>query len=386
MAIVFSKTHFPQSKQLTTMNRVFLLVAILGTFLSYSVINAVDTTETCDADGVCTDTNPATAAAPTKLDVEIGVSRYANAEGKPAEAVEDCFDRHDKCKQFASQGECENNPGWMIIHCSVSCDACHLRTLAARCGRENLNTTDTGFLVPGKLNQMFERVDKELRGRYKVNILSHDPWIMTIDDFMTAEETEAIITATGKNWERSTDTGQTNKYGETGRKLSSSRTSSNAWCRADCEANPLVKSVINKIVDVTTIPYENYESFQVLQYELGQYYRAHHDTGPSQMSLTCGQRILTFFLYLSDVEEGGETSFPKLNLAVKPKRGKAVFWPGVMNDSPTTIDHRTLHEAKPVIKGVKYAANSCKSSVVILPCLVLYIHVTPCDAMRYVVL
>jgi len=31
-----------------------------------------------------------------------------------------------------------------------------------------------------------------------------------------------------------------------------------------------------------------------------------------QNGLVCGPRILTFFLYLSDVEEGGETSFSLL--------------------------------------------------------------------------
>jgi hypothetical protein len=41
--------------------------------------------------------------------------------------------------------------------------------------------------------------------------------------------------------------------------------------------------------------------------------QAHHDTGASQFGLACGQRILTFFLYLSDVEEGGETAFPLLS-------------------------------------------------------------------------
>jgi hypothetical protein len=38
--------------------------------------------------------------------------------------------------------------------------------------------------------------------------------------------------------------------------------------------------------------------------------------------MPAGPRILTFFLYLSDVEEGGETSFPYLDIAIKPKKGE----------------------------------------------------------------
>jgi hypothetical protein len=209
------------------MKLLLLVTALLGVTLSSSGVFAADKTQTCDADGVCT-TNLAgtqTTSTPVSEGEEekkaIGVSRYANSEGKPVEAVEDCFDRHESCEVFANQGECTKNPGWMIIHCSVSCDACHLRSSQARCGRENLNTTDTGFLVPGKLNQMFERVDKELRSKYKVNVLSYDPWVVTIDDFVTDAEADALISVVGDKWERSTDTGSMNKYGETGRKLSS---------------------------------------------------------------------------------------------------------------------------------------------------------------------
>ncbi len=77
-----------------------------------------------------------------------------------------------------------------------------------------------------------------------------------------------------------------------------------------------------------------------------------------QIHLSCGPRILTFFLYLSDVEEGGETAFPQLNIAVRPRKGSALLWPSTMSDNLMQQDPRTNHEARPVIKGVKYAANS----------------------------
>ena len=68
-------------------------------------------------------------------------------------------------------------------------------------------------------------------------------------------------------------------------------------------------------------------------------------------------RILTVFLYLSDVEEGGGTHFNIQNITVKPKMGRAVIWPSVLDRDPNRKDFRTDHEALPVIKGVKYAAN-----------------------------
>lgn len=204
---------------------------------------------------------------------------------------------------------------------------------------------------------MFETIEEHFGSMYKIEVLSRDPWVVIFDDFLTDAETKALITNVDE-WEASTDTGATNEFGETGRVLSQGRTSSNAWCQWSCEDHPDVKSIVAKIENVTTIPKANYESFQILRYELGQKYVVHHDSSAEDNLLACGPRILTFFLYLSDVEEGGETSFPELNLQVKPKKGRAVLWPSVMDDDLTKIDMRTLHEAKSVIKGRKFAANS----------------------------
>lgn len=43
---------------------------------------------------------------------------------------------------------------------------------------------------------------------------------------------------------------------------------------------------------------------------------------------------------------------------VKPKKGRALLWPSTMDSDPTEMDQRTFHEAKPVIKGRKFAANA----------------------------
>jgi hypothetical protein len=78
--------------------------------------------------------------------------------------------------------------------------------------------------------------------------------------------------------------------------------------------------------------------------------------------LACGPRIYTVFVYLNDVEEGGGTNFPDAfghddGVTVQPKRGRIAMWPSVMNDNVRAQDPRTVHQALPVEKGVKYGAN-----------------------------
>lgn len=85
--------------------------------------------------------------------------------------------------------------------------------------------------------------------------------------------------------------------------------------------------------------------------------RVHHDFIPHQIERQCGPRILTFFIYLSDVEKGGGTNFPQLDITVMPKKGSALLWPSVYDSDPMKKDNRFLHQALPVEEGVKYAVN-----------------------------
>ena len=76
---------------------------------------------------------------------------------------------------------------------------------------------------------------------------------------------------------------------------------------------------------------------------------------------TVGIRIMTAFIYLNTVEDGGGTNFPLVhNLTVQPKRGRVLIWPNVLDSSPDDKDWRMIHQALPVQGDgdvVKYAAN-----------------------------
>jgi prolyl 4-hydroxylase len=65
------------------------------------------------------------------------------------------------------------------------------------------------------------------------------------------------------------------------------------------------------------------------RFELSHDYIGHHVVRQE------GPRILTFYLYLNEVEAGGGTEFGKLGLVVTPKTGRAVLWPSVLNADPS---------------------------------------------------
>ena len=68
---------------------------------------------------------------------------------------------------------------------------------------------------------------------------------------------------------------------------------------------------------------------------------------------------MTLFMYLNNVDEGGETEFPRLSPPIKvtPKNGMVLLWANVLDSDPHKEDERMWHQALPVVKGVKHAAN-----------------------------
>ena len=342
-------------KDTTIITTLYFIVA--GVVIVFSILTAYIAGKQASKSSIsnnnqCSPDDVKCIAAKATAKVPIG----ANPDGKPREVEKDCIDRHQQCENFARNGECKKNPGWMIVNCARSCKSCHLRDPKVRCTREFLAMDPYPVYKPGDMNRMFESITSKYGNKYNISILSTEPWVVVFENFLSDQEINALIT-TQRKWERSTDTGLTNEFGETGRILSAGRTSSNSWCDKACEAHPEVRKVIQKIEDITFVKSKNYESFQVLRYEVGQHYKVHHDFGHEDVNLACGPRILTFFLYLSDVDEGGETGFPELGIAVKPIKGRAVLWPSVLDDDLNAIDKRTMHEAKPVIKGLKFGAN-----------------------------
>lgn len=118
-----------------------------------------------------------------------------------------------------------------------------------------------------------------------------------------------------------------------------------------------VAELVSGLIDS---PIENFEGMQIVHYNAGEYYKAHHDYFEEntdyydrEMSRG-GQRTWTAYLYLNDVAKGGETHFPEIDFKMKPKLGSMVFWMNCVDGIPIC---NSLHEALPPIGCEKWGAN-----------------------------
>lgn len=197
--------------------------------------------------------------------------------------------------------------------------------------------------------------------------VSWKPRAFLLEGFLTDEECEHLINLALPSITKSSVVNS-----ETGDSFDSQvRTSQGMFLRKS--QDEVIARIERRIATVTHMPVENGESMQVLRYGLNQKYDAHPDyffDEKNKDEAHGGQRAVTFLMYLSTPEEGGETCFPYAEskvsgpgwsncalqgLSVKAIKGNAVLFHDLKPDG-ITEDPRSTHMACPVLKGVKWSA------------------------------
>lgn len=139
----------------------------------------------------------------------------------------------------------------------------------------------------------------------------------------------------------------------------------------------IVDRVVDRVVKVVGFPGGEYaEAVEVNRFGAGEGFEIHYDflgeggLRSSEEFEGC-QRVATGLIYLSDVEEGGETVFVREVefrgrvgdvkegegvLMVKPKRGRVLVWFNV-DVGREEVEWRSWHGGKEVVKGVKEFAT-----------------------------
>lgn len=96
------------------------------------------------------------------------------------------------------------------------------------------------------------------------------------------------------------------------------------------------------------------EDLQLTRYDEGDFFNNHFDffNTDIEVSITNNDRIATAILYITDDYEGGETTFPELNLAIKGKKGELLFfyYPSHLSKNQK---QQTIHSGQLVTKGIK---------------------------------
>ncbi|XP_059633176.1 probable prolyl 4-hydroxylase 3 [Cornus florida] len=209
----------------------------------------------------------------------------------------------------------------------------------------------------------------EVRPEQWTEVLSWEPRAFLYHNFLSKKECEYLMSLAKPHMVKSTVVDS-----KTGRsKDSRVRTSSGMFLKRG--RDKIIRDIEKRIAYFTFIPVEHGEGLQVLHYEVGQKYEPHYDYFADEFNTkNGGQRIATVLMYLSDVEEGGETVFPaakgnissvpwwnelsacgKKGLSVKPKMGDALLFWSMRPDA--TLDPSSLHGGCPVIQGNKWSST-----------------------------
>ena len=126
-------------------------------------------------------------------------------------------------------------------------------------------------------------------------------------------------------------------------------------------ADPFIRMLERRIDDLMGIEASHGEVIQGQRYEPGQEFRAHFDFFNTSAEYwkteqaRGGQRTWTAMGYLSAVEAGGATEFPRAPISVPPQPGALLVWNNMGRDGkPNPL---SMHAGMPVERGVKYVVT-----------------------------
>ncbi|KAL2751859.1 hypothetical protein ACRALDRAFT_1083803 [Sodiomyces alcalophilus JCM 7366] len=216
---------------------------------------------------------------------------------------------------------------------------------------------------------------------YQISILSYDPAIIYIENFVTPFERQHLLRATNGTFARS------NVAGAEGDIVSNARTSSSTTVPSDAVAACIAERA--RQFQGLHMPVTHIEPIQLVRYNVGEQYHFHTDWFNKEATKPGGHadvgrggnRVSSIFAYVSVSDDivGGGTSFPKIKppggdgwcrfiecdndydagVTFRAIEGNAVFWSNLRHDpaGQTIGDVRVLHAGLPVIQGQKVGMN-----------------------------
>mmetsp|Transcript_25481 Transcript_25481/g.38477 ORF Transcript_25481/g.38477 Transcript_25481/m.38477 type:complete len:494 (-) Transcript_25481:153-1634(-) len=286
-----------------------------------------------------------------------------------------CRNNHELCAFWASVGSCEDNLPFMMRECPLVCRYCHTRMLYDKCHKlpksqswmDDTDEEEFSYLWMDKTYASIKSVAKnaELVSSEKKEDITDpvDPWVLKVENFITSNEADAMaqLAKTELEWVPS-DSWQQNRRGSNDGSLRRESTSAfcdNNTCKDDNVYQQIRTRILGLIKDAESHQLE--EPMEFVHYQEMQSFATHHDFNVHDNWNPAGSRVLSFFLCLSDVEEGGSIGFPDLDwLTVPPRKGQLLIWPNVIleKDLKTRRHPDMSSEGLPVTSGEKYGIQT----------------------------
>lgn len=194
-----------------------------------------------------------------------------------------------------------------------------------------------------------------LRSFYEIATpLNEEPLVCLFEDFLEEREIEALLAAAANQMQEALVSAAGSGV------RSDNRSGSNCWVKHSHDR--VISGLAERVAEIVGLPLEQAESLQVIHYGPGQEYAPHYDAWDptTERGRRCmahgGQRLLTCLLYLNEPSAGGNTLFPRLDLEIRPLRGRMLLFHNCHPDS--SIRHPdSLHGGLPVLAGEKWACN-----------------------------
>ena len=237
---------------------------------------------------------------------------------------------------------------------------------------------------------VFDRIER----KFPSNILSRDPLIVLVPNFIEKEEARGLrdltkkklrrLSRTRSKWcftgrlfkKRADDIVGTENWGQLtaaqhgsgGKTLCTSKRlliqafeASNLSAGTSLtllEHSESILTNVNEFLE-TELNLNNTHSSpsQLLFYDHLEEYKSHVDCFPGNVhhDEMINQRVISILIYLNDVPKGGETIFPALNISVRPESGSLLLWSSLDRETISKCMKSTTHLSNPVLRGEKFA-------------------------------
>ncbi|XP_060073637.1 prolyl 4-hydroxylase subunit alpha-1-like [Ylistrum balloti] len=185
----------------------------------------------------------------------------------------------------------------------------------------------------------------------KEEVINYVPRVSRFHDVISDQEISQLMNASKYQLKPASVVGKDGKYTS----VFKTRTGETAWIHPSEE---IAIRLDRRVTLLTGLDSFSAEYFEVVNYGLGGHYLWHYDAldllnkKNIDRDYELGDRIATWMFYLSDVQAGGATVFPRLSLRIPPIKGTAVFWYNLLPSGER--DDRSQHGSCPVLLGSKW--------------------------------